>query len=320
MLKISIIIPTYNRAGYLSQAIESALSQDYPNLEVIVSDNASTDDTAKFIKQYVSDKRFKYFRNDENIGMVNNWRKALFEYSTGDYFLILSDDDYLVDESYIKKASELINLDETTVIVSAHTYIKDEDTGKMNKLECPFLHGVDGREVFMSRKRASTQGFALSSTIFNRSLAIKLNAFSNSFNLACDLELFLKMCLYGKVGVINEYASVYRRHKKNTSKDVKGDIRFLVNNNDAHLEPYKHAQSLGALTGDDLKYWENRISERFYRTLKIAYKNHFYDEAFIMLKNKDEYLLNKTLHDYHFRITAFKIKYSVQNKFKRLIS
>jgi len=45
MLKVSIIIPTFNRENYLHQAVESALSQDYPNVEVIVSDNASTDNT-----------------------------------------------------------------------------------------------------------------------------------------------------------------------------------------------------------------------------------------------------------------------------------
>ena len=99
--KVSIIIPTYNRSKYLTQAIESARCQDYHNMEIVVSDNASTDNTDNVMEEYSADNRIKYFRNSVNIGMVGNWRKALSEYCSGDWFLILSDDDYLVDNSYI---------------------------------------------------------------------------------------------------------------------------------------------------------------------------------------------------------------------------
>ena len=87
--KISIIIPTFNRERYLAQAIESALSQDYENLEIIVMDNASTDSTAKIVKQYINDSRITYVVNENNVGMVRNWKKALDSYARGDWFLIL---------------------------------------------------------------------------------------------------------------------------------------------------------------------------------------------------------------------------------------
>ena len=63
--KISILIPTYNRAHYLMEAIETSLQQDYSNFEVIVSDNASTDDTLERVKKYLDDPHFRYYRNEK---------------------------------------------------------------------------------------------------------------------------------------------------------------------------------------------------------------------------------------------------------------
>ncbi len=81
--KVTVLIPTFNRARHLRQAIESALRQDYTTLEVIVSDNASTDDTGDVVGQFTADRRLCYHRNDTNLGMIANWRQAMQELATG---------------------------------------------------------------------------------------------------------------------------------------------------------------------------------------------------------------------------------------------
>ena len=108
MKKVSIGITVYNQAHYIGQAVESALAQDYPNLEVVVSDNHSTDAIGGAMSRYLHDPRVRYFRNDQNIGMIANARKALYEYSSGDLALHLDGDDYLIDDKYISKAVDLI--------------------------------------------------------------------------------------------------------------------------------------------------------------------------------------------------------------------
>lgn len=98
--KVSIAIPTFNRVNYLKLAIESSLAQTYSNVEVIISDNASTDKTSEILAQY-SDSRLVKIRQPTNVGMMANWNKCL-EMATGKYFILLSDDD-LLDPSAIEK-------------------------------------------------------------------------------------------------------------------------------------------------------------------------------------------------------------------------
>ena len=92
---VSIVITSYNYAGYLPDAIESALAQDYAPLEVLVLDNASTDETPAVLERYAADPRFRAIRNAENIGLTPNHNKGLTE-ARGAYIVFLSADDRLV--------------------------------------------------------------------------------------------------------------------------------------------------------------------------------------------------------------------------------
>src|ERR1039458_5587870 len=90
---VSIGIPTYNRRQFAVRAVKSALSQTYTNIEVIVSDNASTDDTVEHLSA-IQDERLVILRHSANAGMVANFNSCLSA-ATGELFLMLSDDDWL---------------------------------------------------------------------------------------------------------------------------------------------------------------------------------------------------------------------------------
>lgn len=91
---VSIGISTYNRAdGYLREALESARAQDYENLEIIVSDNGSTDHTAEYVSG-LDDPRIRFVRQERNLGANANFNACL-EQARGAYFLLLHDDDVL---------------------------------------------------------------------------------------------------------------------------------------------------------------------------------------------------------------------------------
>ena len=97
---ITTVIPTYRRPRLLRRAIYSVLNQTYPNLEVLVYDNASGDETADMCAEIAArDHRVKYLCHSQNIGVLNNFQAALQEVRTS-FFSILSDDDVLLPEFY----------------------------------------------------------------------------------------------------------------------------------------------------------------------------------------------------------------------------
>jgi glycosyltransferase involved in cell wall biosynthesis len=90
----SVLLPTYNRLEYLKLAIETVRRQDYPNWEIVVSDNCSVDDIAGYVSS-LSDARIKYVRTEAFVPVTENWNNALKQ-STGDYVVMLGDDDGLL--------------------------------------------------------------------------------------------------------------------------------------------------------------------------------------------------------------------------------
>jgi glycosyltransferase involved in cell wall biosynthesis len=99
---VSVGIPTFNRAERLERALRSVLAQTHSNLEVVVSDNASSDDTEERCRTIAAqDARIRYIRQSENIGPTANFN-VLFEAFSSPYVLILADDDWL-DSAYVER-------------------------------------------------------------------------------------------------------------------------------------------------------------------------------------------------------------------------
>ena len=95
---VSILIPTYNREKLIAESIQSALDQDYDNVEVVVVDNASTDGTWEQIQRIASaDARVRAFRNDTNIGPVRNWIECARN-ARGTFSKILWSDDLIAPD------------------------------------------------------------------------------------------------------------------------------------------------------------------------------------------------------------------------------
>jgi len=99
---VSVGIPTYNRAHLIQRSINSLINQDYDNIEIVISDNASTDDTSLICQELCKQsERIKYIRQPTNYGPTRNFKEVL-AHSAGEFFMWLADDDYL-DSSYISK-------------------------------------------------------------------------------------------------------------------------------------------------------------------------------------------------------------------------
>ena len=102
---VSVGMPIFNGAETLTKALDSVLEQDYQNLEIIISDNASTDTTPEICKTYVQkDSRIKYSRLKNNFGVVGNFNRT-FELSSGKYFIWAACDD-TIEQSLVRECVE----------------------------------------------------------------------------------------------------------------------------------------------------------------------------------------------------------------------
>jgi glycosyltransferase involved in cell wall biosynthesis len=271
--RLSLIIPTFNRAGMLAEALDSALAQTYPHLEIIVSDNASTDGTAELMARY-QDPRLRYHRNSDNLGMVGNWRQAIRDLASGDFFLLLSDDDCLLEPDYLARAAQLIQDHPDVVVVYGEGWLLDTLTDQRTELRLPFQEVEPGPVVFASRNTVSPQDFILCNVLFHRRLALELDAFADPLDLCCDSELFLKLCVFGQVGVLKGRSALYRLHGGNLIKTIQGNPDLLAHSMNMYLAPHRLALDKGVLSARQRSAFESTARIALMRSVLVMREHH----------------------------------------------
>ncbi|MCL5958741.1 MAG: glycosyltransferase family 2 protein [Chloroflexi bacterium] len=123
---VSIGMPVYNGERFVRLALESLLAQDYPNFELVVCDNASTDRTANICKAYTAgDRRVRYYRNETNLGAVRNFQRVL-ELSSGEFFMWAAHDD-LWDPTYVSKCVSALERNPAAVLCATSACSIDEE-------------------------------------------------------------------------------------------------------------------------------------------------------------------------------------------------
>ena len=118
--RVSVGLPVYNGENFLREAIDSVLEQTFEDLELIISDNASTDLTEEICRGYAAkDKRMKYFRNKENMGASFNY-KRVFGLASGEYFKWTAHDDVCKPE-FLERCVEVLDADSEVVLCYTRT-------------------------------------------------------------------------------------------------------------------------------------------------------------------------------------------------------
>jgi len=123
---ISVLIPNYNYIKYVAVAVDSALAQTYPNIEVVVSDNCSTDGAWELLNErYGADPRVRLHQNERNIGMARNF-DVLMELARGRYVMCLSSDDFLLPP-HLARLEEGFRRDPQLDVVYCNAYFAHDD-------------------------------------------------------------------------------------------------------------------------------------------------------------------------------------------------
>jgi glycosyltransferase involved in cell wall biosynthesis len=122
--KVSIVLPTYNGAKYLRQSIDSCLNQTYKNIELIIVDDGSMDETPQIIRSY-QDERIKYIRHKKNRRLPHALNTG-FSKSTGEYLTWTSDDNYYAEDA-IELMVAFLQKNKTIDFVYANYYVINDD-------------------------------------------------------------------------------------------------------------------------------------------------------------------------------------------------
>lgn len=259
MTKVSILIPNYNQEGLIGLAVKSALEIDWPNFEVIVCDDESTDNSLWELKKFESDKRLRVVKNRINLGRIANHKYLLDDLAKGDFVLMLDGDDYLCSKDYVRQAVKMAEENNLDFIFS-EAKILDHQT----------------REISISRFSLEKTGiynymdifhrnvlFMHGAVLYRRQPAIEENFYSREV-IADDNESFLRFILGRRVGFIKKPTYIYRT---NINPEGLGyNIKLLVKNNDLIASVITAAKKLNlpAVETRELQKWGKRQRSGFF--------------------------------------------------------
>lgn len=238
MPKVSIAILNYNYGRFVAQAIESALAQTYRNIEIVVIDNGSTDDSLRLIAPY--EDRVRVVRQPTNIGQGHGYNLA-FAHTSGDWLEILDADDVL-DPDAIATCMALAAPDVAKVQFALRTI--DADGNGLGAV-VPYLRH-DGDVVPIIRRFGHYAGPPGSGNLYRRSaIAPYFPVPTAQWPICTDTVPFLTAPFHGKVATADRPLGCYRLHKKasaeapgyvgNTSASIGTEVRLNYSSRDQTL-------------------------------------------------------------------------------------
>ncbi len=196
--KVSIGMPVYNGEKFIREALDSLLAQTFTDFEIIISDNASTDDTPIICSEYAErDSRIRYVRQAENIGIMKNFQFVLDE-AIGEYFMWAAHDD-LWGEKFIEE--NLIFLNEHDDYITSISATIDYK-GLTSKEVGVLIIDDDTSEGRVNRIYKNQYGNAKFYSLFKRNLIADVNV-SNFSYIAGDWSIMLIYAKRGKFNALN---------------------------------------------------------------------------------------------------------------------
>ena len=206
---VTVAVPTYNRASYLRESLESIRGQSYPHLEIVVADNASTDGTADLLRDLAAQEpRLRAIAHERNLGMVGNFN-AVLRAARGDYFVLVSDDDILTPRAVellvaaCRRPGVRLAYGAFAVIDSAG------DVRAVSEKQGPVVErGSDFIRAHLRGERAVT----LAGTMFPIGAPDTREYYDEQIGSVCDLLQRVTLASRGDVAAVTDVVAHYRVH------------------------------------------------------------------------------------------------------------
>jgi glycosyltransferase involved in cell wall biosynthesis len=219
---VSVVIPNYNHARYLRQRIDSVLEQTYPELEVIVLDDASTDESRPLIAGYAKDARVRVVFNERNSGNTfRQWNKGV-HLARGEYIWIAESDDY-ADSRFLERLTPILNGDAEIAFVYCRSkrvlgegetnQFADPEVSELTRLRWTTDYIADGlaecSHYLVQRNTIPN----VSAVLFRKASYEHAGGADETLKLCGDWKLWASMAMTGKIAYVAEPLNYYRYHE-----------------------------------------------------------------------------------------------------------
>ena len=246
----TVIIPSYNQGKTIRQSIGSVLIQDYENLELIVTDDASSDFDKNAVQDYIEENKrenlqeYRVIAHQQNVGTVRNLNSAIAK-AAGNYVTVFAGDDCLYDEHTLSNYEKGFAEHPEKNIITAQCYRYDSEMKEFLLKQVPENRAYQINEspaLVQFRMLSEWNAFAMGATAFRKATLEKYNFFDERYRLVEDWPLFLKLTRNGErfyfidfVALKHRYGGLSKRKSKEnnfalTSKDFCLDLLAVFEN------------------------------------------------------------------------------------------
>ena len=214
---ISIVLPVFNGETYLSESIESIISQSFNDWELIIVDDCSTDSTPQIISRYkAADKRIRFIRNEENKRLPESLNIG-FRNAYGEYYTWTSDDNIFEVEALSEMKNFLDSHKDAPMVVANMACI--DAIGER----------INDRGIFRNEKMA-LNNYVGACFLYRADVAKRVGEYNNNLFLIEDYDYWLRIIeLFGPLSHLDKYLYRYRVHKNSLTGKRLSDIRKKLN-------------------------------------------------------------------------------------------
>jgi glycosyltransferase involved in cell wall biosynthesis len=218
--KISVIVPIYNQAPFIRETVNSVLRQDYPNLELLLSDDGSTDGTSHILREYAGGEpgRVKVVASEHNTGIAGAFNRALRAH-TGEYIAWLGGDDVMLPGKLSRQVAALeARPDAIGCCHDAEVF--DSDSGRTYGLFTEVYNGRRGVRDGGVELLLDPSYMMLPSTMMVRSSAVGDLRFDQRIRVSNDWLFDIELFRRGPIVGLDDVLARYRRHQRNATSQT----------------------------------------------------------------------------------------------------
>ncbi len=204
---VSVVIPAYNSAGYIGDAVDSCLAQTYPNCEIIVVDDGSTDDTSHLLKTRYGERIRYIYQDNAGPGAARN---RGIEAARGTFVQFCDSDDQLLPSKIARCMEVFQEQPEVGVVYTNYDHVQPDGQTRL-PIPTPALLSGD---IFCDLLLSNANAILTSTAVVRRAALLEIGLFDEQRDIVCveDWDLFLRLATRYPFASIDEALVLYRRH------------------------------------------------------------------------------------------------------------